>query len=77
MIVHLMQTNMQLASALDFWQKQYHLGKTNAAQPMAESYETADLGAYGFQESVLDTPSVTTRAGTFVYLNAVVCRAAT
>lgn len=67
-----MQINMQVATALDFWQKQYHLAETNAAQPMTNAYETADIGAYAFQQSVLDTPSMTTRAGTYVYLNAVV-----
>ena len=67
-----MQTNIQVAPALDFWQKQYGLAETDATQPVDQNFESVNLGSFAFQEGVLDAPPVTTRAGTYVYLNALV-----
>jgi len=71
-ITQLLQKNLQIATALDFWQKQYGLADGAAAQPADQAFEAVNMGAFAFQENVLDTPSVTTRAGTYVYLNALV-----
>lgn len=68
-----MQTDMQVAPALDFWQKQYGLGNQPAAQSLEQPFEDVNLGSLAFQESVMDTPPVATRAGIYVYLNALVC----
>ena len=63
---------MQVATTLDFWQKQYDLTDEDAAQSVDQNFETVNLGSLAFQENVLDTPSITTRAGIYVYLNALV-----
>ena len=72
LISQLMQTNIQVAPALDFWQKQYGLADMDATQPVDQSFESVNLGSFAFQEGVLDAPPVMTRAGTYVYLNALV-----
>jgi len=63
---------MQIATALDFWQKQCSLTDVAAARPADQAFGAVNMGSFSFQENVLDTPSVTTRAGTYVYLNALV-----
>ena len=70
-----MQTNMQVATDLDFWQKQYGLAEVDGTQPVDPSFNTDNLGSLAFQESILDTPIVTTRAGIYIYLNALVLSA--
>lgn len=72
LVPQLLQTNMQIATALDFWQKQCSLVDVAAARPADQAFGTVSMGPFVFQENVLDTPSVTTRAGTYVYLNALV-----
>lgn len=74
LINHLMQTDLQIAPALDFWQKQLGLGESQPTNPMDQTFDAVNLGSLAFQESVVDTPTVTTRAGTYVYLNALVRR---
>lgn len=63
---------MQIATVLDFWQKQCSLIDVAAGQSANQAFGAVNLGSFAFQENVLDTPSVTTRAGTYVYLNALV-----
>lgn len=69
-----MQANMQIATALDFWQKQHGLTNmdVDVTQPVDQNFDAVNLGSFAFQESVLDTPSVATRAGMYIYLNALV-----
>ena len=74
LINHLMQTDLQIASALDFWQKQLGLGDPQPTHSMEQTFEAVNLGSLAFQDSVVDSPSVTTRAGTYVYMNALVGR---
>lgn len=62
---------MQIATVLDFWQKQCSLVDIAATQPANQAFGAVNV-SFAFQENVLDTPSVTTRAGTYVYLNALV-----
>lgn len=62
---------MQLAGALDYWQKHYQLYDAIPAQ--MNLLNGVDLGTVSFQESVLDNEPINTRAGLYVYLNAAVC----
>lgn len=71
LITHLSRANLQLATTLDFWQKQYDIREEAPGQTL-DLLEAVDLSALSFQQSVLDTPSVNTRAGLFIFLNAMV-----
>ena len=67
-----MQSNIQLATALDFWRKQYEF-IDDEGMDMAESeLHGPNLGSLTFQQSVLDMPPVNTRAGAYIYLNALI-----
>ena len=70
LINHMMQTNIQLATTLDLWQKQYELTHDELVRPSVDNHDDANLEALTFQNSVVDTPPVSTRAGLYVYLNA-------
>ncbi|KAL8987219.1 MAG: hypothetical protein Q9177_003554 [Variospora cf. flavescens] len=69
MVANLSQTNIQLASALSYWQKHYQM-QDALPQDSMELLGGVDLGALSFQESVLDNEPMNTRAGLYVYLNA-------
>ncbi|KAL8697963.1 MAG: hypothetical protein Q9201_006830 [Fulgogasparrea decipioides] len=71
MINDLSQTNIQLAETIDYWQKQYHLHDELSTESM-DLLNGVDLGALSFQDSVLDNDPVNTRAGLYIYLNALV-----
>lgn len=71
LIAQLSQTNLQLATTLDFWQKQYDIRDGLPGQDL-ELLGGVDLGALSFQESVLDNAPLNTRAGLYIYLNAMV-----
>ena len=71
LINHLMQTNIELATTLGLWQKQYELVEHEIAQPPEEDQDGVHLDSLTFQGSVVDTPPVNTRAGLYLYLNAV------
>ena len=76
LVTHISQTNLQLATNLDFWQKQYDIRDDVPGQTL-DLLDGVDLGALSFQESVLDNARVNTRAGLYVYLNAMVINAKT
>ena len=65
------QTDPQLANNLDFWQKQYILNEVAPAEPL-DLLDAVDMGTLSFQESVLDSAAINTRAGIYVYLNSLV-----
>ncbi|KAL9051565.1 MAG: hypothetical protein Q9206_004654 [Seirophora lacunosa] len=69
MIGNLSQTNIQLAGALNYWQKQYQM-QDELPPDSIELLGGVDLGALSFPESVLDNEPMNTRAGLYVYLNA-------
>lgn len=71
LIAQVSQTDMQLATELDFWQKQYDIRDDIPGQDL-ELLSGVDLGALSFQESVLDSTPLNTRAGLYIYLNAMV-----
>lgn len=71
LIAQLSQTDLQLATGLDFLQKQYNISDDVPGQTL-ELLDGVDLGALSFQESVMDNTPVNTRAGLYVYLNALV-----
>ena len=71
LISNLSQTNIQAAGALDYWQKQYGLHEDLPSQSL-DILDGVDLGALSFQESVLDNAPLNTRAGLYIYLNALV-----
>ncbi len=71
LISQISPTDPQLANTLDFWQKQYFLIEDAPAGPL-DLLNAVDLGALSFQGSVLDNPTINTRAGLYVYLNALV-----
>lgn len=71
MIGNLSQTNIQLAGALNYWQKQYQM-QDELPPDSIELLGGVDLGALSFPESVLDNEPMNTRAGLYVYLNALV-----
>lgn len=72
LISHLSRTNIQLATALDYWQKQHDLRDEVVTGQNLELLDGVDLSAMAFQQSVMDTPTVHTRAGLYIYLNAMV-----
>ena len=69
MIAHTNSQNMQLASNLLYWQNE--LGLTGVQDSADSNHEIRDMAAMAFERSVPDTP-MNTRAGLFVYLNALV-----
>ncbi|KAL8898974.1 MAG: hypothetical protein Q9207_006435 [Kuettlingeria erythrocarpa] len=71
LINNLSQTHIQLASGLNYWQKHYQLQEDVPAE--IDLLHGVDLGTVSFQESVLDNEPINTRAGLYIYLNAVVC----
>ena len=71
LISRLSQTNLQLATTLDFWQKQYDLGSNVSVQAL-ELLDGVDLGALSFQQSIMDNAPLNTRAGLYILLNAMV-----
>ena len=72
LISQTMQSNIQLATALDFWRKQYELIDDESIDIPESELHGPDLGSLTFQQSVLDTPPVNTRAGAYIYLNALI-----
>lgn len=71
LISHLSRTNIQLATTLDYWQKHYDL-RDEVTDQNLELLDEVDLSAMAFQQSVMDSPTVHTRAGLYIYLNAMV-----
>lgn len=71
LISRLTQTHYQLATTLNFCQNKYDIHDEVSGQTL-ELLDSVDLGALSFQESVGDNASVNTRAGLYVYLNAMV-----
>ena len=71
LIAQLTQVNLQLATTLDFWQKQYDI-RDDAPEPNMEILNGVDLAALSFQESVIDNVPLNTRSGLYIYLNATV-----
>lgn len=74
MVNNFSSTNIQLASMLSYWQKQYNLADeapTNPGDPI-NMLGGVDLGALSFQDGVMDNEMVNTRADLYVYLNAAV-----
>ena len=69
MIAHTNSQNMQLASNLLYWQNE--LGLTGVQDSAESNHEIRDMAAMAFERNVPDTP-INTRAGLFVYLNALV-----
>lgn len=67
-----MQSNLQLATALDFWRKQYEFIDDEGIDIPESELHGPNLGSLTFQQSVLDTPPVNTRAGAYIYLNALI-----
>ncbi|KAL9604923.1 MAG: hypothetical protein Q9219_000111 [cf. Caloplaca sp. 3 TL-2023] len=71
-IGNLSQTNIQLASALSYWQKHYQLHDEIPAESM-DLLNGVDLGTLSFEQGVLDNEPLNTRAGLYIYLNAMLC----
>ncbi|KAL8935633.1 MAG: hypothetical protein Q9216_005326, partial [Gyalolechia sp. 2 TL-2023] len=72
LIGNLSQTNMQLAGTLNYWQKHYQLHDDLPAESI-DLLGGVDLGELSFQESVMDNEPINTRAGLYIYLNALLC----
>ena len=64
-------TDPQLANTLDFWQKQY-IVNDDAPTESLDLLNTVDLAALSFQDSVLDNTAINSRAGLYIFLNALV-----
>lgn len=71
LVTQLSQTNLQLATELDMLQKQYDIRDDIPGQTL-DLLDGVNLGALSFRESVMDSAPVNTRAGLYVYLNAMV-----
>lgn len=71
LIAQLSQIDLQLATGLDFLKKQYDIRDDVPGQTL-ELLDVVDLGALSFHENVMDNTPVNTRAGLYVYLNALV-----
>ena len=68
------QNNVELAQNLDLLYKQAGLHEdTPASQVENRMLDDNGLNAISYQESVLDSPPITTRAGLYIHLNAMVC----
>lgn len=72
LISHLSRTNIELATALVYCQKYYDLRDDVVTGQNLELLDGVDLSAMAFQQSVMDKPTVHTRAGLYIYLNAMV-----
>ncbi|KAL8992329.1 MAG: hypothetical protein Q9169_007185 [Polycauliona sp. 2 TL-2023] len=72
LINSLSSTNIQLASALSFYQKQYDLQDGIVADDSMNVLHGVDLAALSFQDTVMDNEPVVTRAGLYIYLNALI-----
>ncbi|KAL8912094.1 MAG: hypothetical protein Q9172_007560 [Xanthocarpia lactea] len=72
LIHNLSPSNIHLASALSYYQKQYGLHDEGLANP-GDSMDIlggVDLAAFSFQSTVMDNEPIITRAGLYIYLNA-------
>ncbi|KAI4228824.1 MAG: hypothetical protein L6R36_001326 [Xanthoria steineri] len=69
LVNNLSSTNIQLASALSYYQKQYDLQGEAFAGNSIDILNGVDLAALSFNDTVMDNESVTTRAGLYIYLN--------
>ncbi|KAL8767052.1 MAG: hypothetical protein Q9209_006346 [Squamulea sp. 1 TL-2023] len=75
LINDLSATNIQLASALSYYQKQHDMLDESSANPgnSIDMLGGVDLGALSFEDTVMDTGPVITRAGLYIFLNALLC----
>ena len=69
------QTDVQLASTLDFWHKQYGFSDDMPGQSL-DYLDGVDLGALSFRNNVLDSTPMNSRAGLYIYFNSLVCLSA-
>lgn len=72
LINNLSSTNIQLASALSYYQKQYDLQGGAFAGNSIDILNGVDLAALSFNDTVMDNEPIITRAGLYIYLNALV-----
>ena len=72
LISSLSSTNIQLASALSYYQKQYDLRDDGFVDGSLNILDGVDMAALSFQDTVMDNEPIITRAGLYVYLNAMV-----
>lgn len=72
LVNNLSSTNIQLASALSYYQKQYDLQGEAFAGNSIDILNGVDLAALSFNDTVMDNEAVTTRAGLYIYLNTLV-----
>lgn len=72
LISSLSSSNIQLASALSYYQKQYDLQDGDVVDGSLNILNGVDMAALSFQDTVMDNEPVITRAGLYVYLNAMV-----
>ncbi|KAL8787565.1 MAG: hypothetical protein Q9213_002127 [Squamulea squamosa] len=72
LINDLSPTNIQLASALSYYQKQYDMLDESSAnlRNSIDMLGGVDLSALPFEDTVMDTGPVVTRAGLYIFLNA-------
>ncbi|KAI4271987.1 MAG: hypothetical protein L6R38_006730, partial [Xanthoria sp. 2 TBL-2021] len=72
LINNLSSTNIQLASALSYYQKQYDLQGGAFAGNSIDILNGVDLAALSFNDTVMDNEPIITRAGLYIYLNALI-----
>ncbi|KAL9034591.1 MAG: hypothetical protein Q9180_005318, partial [Flavoplaca navasiana] len=70
LISSLSSSNIQLASALSYYQKQYDLQDGDVLDGSLNILNGVDMAALSFQDTVMDNEPIITRAGLYVYLNA-------
>ncbi|KAL8854761.1 MAG: hypothetical protein Q9221_000544 [Calogaya cf. arnoldii] len=70
-INNLSSTDIQLASALSYYQKQYDLQEEDSDGSL-NILNGVDLAALSFRDTVMDNEPIVTRAGLYVYLNALI-----
>ena len=72
LISNLSSSNIQLASALSYYQKQYGLQDGDVLDASLNILNGVDMAVLSFQDTVMDNEPIVTRAGLYVYLNAMV-----
>ncbi|KAL9632483.1 MAG: hypothetical protein Q9204_003778 [Flavoplaca sp. TL-2023a] len=70
LISSLSSSNIQLASALSYYQKQYDLQDGDVLDGSLNILNGVDMAALSFQDTVMDNEPIITRAGLYLYLNA-------
>lgn len=67
------QVSLPLRNRLDALQKEFNLYGEPAPKSLVSMMDSVNVNALQFEASVMDGPVINSRAGLYVYINAMVC----